>query len=241
MGDTIMSTEKTKEIAVITGADRGCGLALTRNFLEAGWRVYAGQFMPDWPDLDALTGEYPEDLVLIPLDVSSGESVSGAAALISAREEKVDLLVNVAGIAPHGSDDAAALRSTFGVNVFGPLRMTEALLPLLRKGKKRICTFSSEAGCIASQHRADTFAYTMSKTALNMETRLIFNVLREEGFTFRLYHPGWVKSYMSGKKSSQGVFEPEETSIVAFRQFTEDRNYEDVLVLRDVNEEIWAF
>ena len=68
-----------------------------------------------------------------------------------------------------------------------------------------------------------------------------FNVLRKEGFTFRLYHPGWVKSYMSGKKSSQGVFEPEETSIIAFRQFTEDRNYEDVLVLRDVNEELWAF
>ena len=236
-----MSMDKTKGIAVITGADRGCGSALTRNFLEGGWRVYAGQFIPEWPELGELAKEFPDQLTILPLDVGSGESVKSAAAFIAAREEKIDLLVNVAGIALHGADDAAALRSTFNVNTFGPLRMTEALLPLLRKGKKRICTFSSEAGCIASQHRADTFAYTMSKTALNMETRLIFNALRGEGFTFRLYHPGWVRSYMSGRKSDRGVFEPEETSAVAYRQFTEDRNYEDVLVLRDVNEELWAF
>lgn len=233
--------ENRMKTVVITGADRGCGFALARYFTEDGWRVYAGQFMSEWKELEQLKKSFPENLILMPLDVGNDASVQAAAEFVKKREEKIDMLVNVAGISGGVEDNVDAMRQTFAVNVLGPLRMTEAFLGLLRKGKKRICVYSSEAGSIETQPREDGFAYAMSKTAVNMEIRLMFNCLRREGFTFRLYHPGWVRSYMSGTKSEAGVYEPEESSAVAFRQFVTDRPYEDVLLMTDVKNEIWPF
>lgn len=226
---------------VITGADRGCGLALVRCFMEDGWRVYAGQFMPEWKELERLKQEFGSNLILMPLDVGDDVSVQEAAEFVGTREEKIDMLVNVAGIAGGAEDDADVWKQVFQVNVLGPLRMTEAFLPLLRGGKKRICVYSSEAGSITTQPREDGFAYSMSKTAVNMEMRLMFNRLRREGFTFRIYHPGWVRSYMSGVRSKAGVYEPEESSMSAYRQFVTDRSCEDVLLMTDVKDEIWPF
>ena len=121
------------------------------------------------------------------------------------------------------------------------MRMVEAFLPLMKKGLKRLCFVSSEAGSVSVAHRAEGFAYCMSKTALNMEVRLMFNRLSKEGYTFRLYHPGWVRSYMMGVKSTVGNFEPEETAAVAYAQFAEDRDWEDVLAMTDVSNEFWPF
>ena len=82
----------------------------------------------------------------------------------------------------------------------------------------------------------------MSKSALNMAVRLMFNRLRKEGYIFRLYHPGWGKSYMAGDvKSTIGTYEPEETARVAHETFTEDRDWEDVLVMTDICREMWPF
>ncbi len=228
-------------IVVITGADRGCGQALVRYFIEGGWRVYAGQFMPEWKELEQLKEEFGSDLILMPLDVSDDASVKAAAEFVGAREENIDMLVNVAGIAGGAEDNADAWKQVFQVNVLGPLRMTEAFLALLRRGKKRICVYSSEAGSITTQPREDGFVYSMSKTAVNMEMRLMFNRLRREGFTFRIYHPGWVRSYMSGVRSREGVYEPEESSASAYLQFVTDRPCEDVLLMMDVKGEIWPF
>lgn len=83
--------------------------------------------------------------------------------------------------------------------------------------------------------------YCLSKTSLNMAVRLIFNQLNPEGYSFRLYHPGWVRSYMMGTKSTVGNFEPEETAAVAFRQFTSNRDWEDTLVMTDVSDHAWPF
>ena len=63
------------EHVVITGADRGIGLSLTENFLRNGYTVYAGQFMPDWPQLDELQKQYPETLHILPLNVGDDASV----------------------------------------------------------------------------------------------------------------------------------------------------------------------
>ncbi len=73
---------------------------------------------------------------------------------------------------------------------------------------KRLCFVSSEAGSITVAHRKDGYAYCMSKASLNMAVKLMFNELRPQGYTFRLYHPGWVNSYMGGdQKGTSGKYE----------------------------------
>ncbi|MDD4797085.1 MAG: SDR family oxidoreductase, partial [Eubacteriales bacterium] len=121
------------------------------------------------------------------------------------------------------------------------LRMAQAFLPLMHTGLRRLCFVSSEAGSVAVGHRGDGYSYTMSKTALNMGVRLLFNQLQPQGYTFRLYHPGWMRSYMSGQKSVVGTLEPEESAQSAVAQFLEDRDWEDRLVMLDENGMAWPF
>lgn len=223
----------------ITGADRGIGFALCRCFVENGWQVFAGRFMPEWTELDALQDRYGEAVSLISLDVGNEESVRQAAAAVGEKTEYLDMLVNCAGIFQNGSDEATLL--CLNINTVGPLRMVEAFLPLMEKGEKRLCFFSSEAGSITLAHRDGDVSYCVSKTCLNMAVRLMFEALQPKGFRFRLYHPGWVRTYMSGEKSTVGNYEPEETAQKAYQQFVSDREWEDVLVLQDVVDELWPF
>lgn len=225
---------------MITGADRGVGFALCQYFAEGGWRVFAGQYMPEWKELEKLKKQYGDQVVMIPLDVGSTDSVKAAAKQTAQETENLDILINCAGISGM-SDDRNVLNAVFNVNTLGALRMVEAFLPLMENGMKRLCFVSSEAGCVALAHRTDSFSYCMSKRALNMEVKLMFNKLAPEGYTFRLYHPGWVRSYMMGTKSTVGNFEPEETAQVAYRQFTENRNWEDILAMTDVSDEVWPY
>ena len=224
---------------LITGADRGVGYALAELFAINGWKVFAGQFMPEWKQLEGLKKRFPDFLELLPLDVSSHESVEQAIHLISKKTDILDMLVNVAGISQSGSRDA--MLAVFRVNTIGPIQMVEAALPLMKSGMKRICIVSSEAGSISVAHRKECSAYCMSKTALNMAARLMFNQLQKEGYSFRLYHPGWVRSYMQGAKSANGYFEPEDAAITAYKQFTTDRTWEDTLVMTDVLDMTWPF
>ena len=227
-----MDTMKT---VMITGADRGVGHALCEQFLMGGWHVLAGQFMPEWPQLGELKQKYPDALDIIPLDVGSTESVQAAAKAAGELADHVDLLVCCAGIS-RGDE-----RAIFNVNVTGAVRMTESFLPLMQTGLKRLAYVSSESGSIAVSHRDGGFAYPISKTALNMVVRRMFRTLQPKGYTFRLYHPGWVRSYMGGQKSTMGNFEPEEAAATAYSQFTTDREAEDVLVMTDVSGEMWPY
>ena len=228
------------EHVVITGADRGIGAALTEIFLRSGYTVYAGQFMPDWGELAALQQQYPALLHIIPLNVGDDQSVRDAAAAVAARTSRVDYLINCAGVFPL-TDDAPSFLRAFQVNSLGPLRMVEAFLPLMQQGARKICTFSSETGVIPLMQRTKDFSYCVSKAALNMEMHMLFRQLRPEGFTFRLFHPGWVKSYMYGTKSTVGDFEPEEAALAAYRYFTGSDEIDDVLLLRDIRGQYWPF
>src|SRR3954447_4252851 len=89
-----------EQIALVTGADRGLGSALTAGLLERGWCVFAGQHRPDWPELDALARRFPETLHVIPLEVRSMESVRAAAQEISGITDQIDVLMNTAGVGP---------------------------------------------------------------------------------------------------------------------------------------------
>lgn len=220
---------------LITGADRGVGYSLCECFLREGWRVYAGQYMPEWPWLAELQKRHPENLTILPLDVGSDESVRLAAGQI----EKLDMLVSNAGIG--GGDDEASLRRVYNVNTLAAIRLVEALLPKMQDGLKRLAFVSSEAGVITIAHRDGGYGYTLSKAMLNATVHCMFRQLRPQGFTFRLYHPGWVRSYMSGVKSTYGRLEPEEAAETAYGQFTDDRTWEDTLMMTDVYGHIWPW
>jgi NAD(P)-dependent dehydrogenase (short-subunit alcohol dehydrogenase family) len=222
----------------ITGADRGVGYSLCEYFLQGGWHVIAGQYMPAWPQLQDLQKKQPQ-LDILPLDVSSTASVQAAAEKTAQLCDHLDLLVNCAGII--GNDSYDSLRAVLSTNTLGALRMVEAFLPLMHTGLRRLAFVSSEAGSISVAHRQGGCTYTMSKTALNMLVRRMFRTLSPQGFTFRLYHPGWVRSYMSGEKTAVGDFEPEEAAAEAYRQFTQNRETEDVLVMTDISGEMWPY
>lgn len=233
---------------LITGADRGLGLALVRSFLQAGDTVFAGQYMPEWPELGEMQKEYPNRLFPVPLDVSDSASVSKAYESVCTRTEYLDFLINNAGISG-GAGDIYELENPekgtalYSTNALGPLRIASCFLPLLEapQSEKRLCFVSSEAGSISVCHRADGFLYPMSKAALNMAVKMLFQQLQPKGYSFRLFHPGWVKSYMSGRKSTVGKFEPEESARAGFLLFTEPQPHEDVLRLIDNEGRTWPF
>ena len=188
-----------ERVAFVTGADRGLGFALTIGLLERGWRVIAGQYLPEWPDLVALAESSSGRLTLVPLDVASDESVRAAAELAGSLVDRIDLLVSNAGVnsaatarpirEPQDHDQMARL---YDVNAVGPLRVVQAFLPLTDRGDlKRLCFVSSDAGSINRAERKSWYGYCCSKAALNMGVSMLFNDLRPAGYTFRLYHPGW--------------------------------------------------
>jgi len=224
-------TDGQTAVAFVTGADRGLGLALTARLLAKGWRVFAGQYMPDWPDLAALADQYPgERLTPVPLDVADETSTRAAAQRVQRCTDRVDLVINNAGVLssqegpicePQDYDEMFRL---YNVNALGPLRVIEAFLPLTDQSEsKRLCFVSSEASSINRCMRTSWYGYCMSKTALNMAVKILFNRLRPQGYTFRVYHPGWMRSYMRGSKSTEGDMEPEEAAVPALAYFLRDR------------------
>ena len=233
----------------VTGGDRGLGFALCAGLLEQGWQVLAGQYMPEWPDLSTLAGQYPQALHRVPLDVSSAESARAAAQAVAAISDHVDVLINNAGVASPTSlrpirepQDYAEMHRLYDVNALGPLRIVEAFLPLTDRGSlKRLCFVSSEAGSIARAKRTAWFGYCMSKAALNMQVKLLFNELHPQGYTFRVYHPGWLRSYMGGKKNMEAAFEPEESAARAIPIFLGQREDEGRLVMVDYEGNEWPW
>src|SRR3954451_10407278 len=87
-----------EQTALVTGADRGLGSALVAGLLERGWRVFAGQHRPEWPELSALARRFPGTLHVIPLEVRSMTSVEEAAAAVSTMGAHIDMLINNAGV-----------------------------------------------------------------------------------------------------------------------------------------------
>ena len=238
-----------ERVAVVTGADRGLGLTLSVGLLEGGWRVFAGQYLPEWPELGRLAAVYPQRLTLVGMDVISTDSAREAARRVGVEAGHVELLVNNAGvISPTSSrsiresQDYADMHRLYDVNSLGPLRVVEAFLPLLDRGRlKRLCFVSSEAGSITTCRRKSWFGYCMSKTALNMAVRILFNDLHPSGYTFRLYHPGWMRTYMSGARNPQADLEPQEAAVPALAYFLSERDDEDTLVMRDLKGREWPW
>lgn len=175
--------------------------------------------MADNRQLTDLAEVWQDRLSLVELDVSSDQSVADAAAQIARITDTLELVINNAGIL--GDIGAtildplsmADMQQVYNVNALGPLRVTNAVAPLvLRSESKLFVQISSEAGSIADCERNSWFGYCMSKAAVNMQGALIHNEVKKSGGKVLLLHPGWVQSYMSGSLNTEATLTADESA-----------------------------
>jgi NAD(P)-dependent dehydrogenase (short-subunit alcohol dehydrogenase family) len=211
-----MSTRKT---ALITGANKGIGREIARQLGHKGYSVWLGC-------RDAQRGERAVaalhneglDAHLLALDVTNDASVKAAAATYGKTNETLDVLVNNAGVSTGGYavpteaslDDMHAL---YEVNVFGPVRVTQAFVPFLRKaGQGRIVMMSSGLGSIAAQldmtsgtYGVSLLGYNSSKSALNMITVSFAKELAAHGIKVNAADPGYVATDLNDNRGYRTV------------------------------------
>lgn len=186
---------------LITGANRGIGLELARQYAADGWRVIATCREPAQATaLAAIAG-----VEIHALAVDDPAAIAGLAAALAGRT--LDLLINNAGIMgpelPAQSCegvDAAGWLQTLKVNSLAPLLLTLALRPALKPGAT-VATLSSQLGSIAENESGGMYAYRASKAAVNMVNKSLAVDLRDDGIICLVLHPGWVQTDMGGAKA----------------------------------------
>ena len=187
---------------LVTGANRGIGLEFTRQLLQRGDRVTATCRHPGRASaLNALAGEHPGRLHVLPLDITDAKSHAELVRELPLVGGDVDLLINNAGVLHSGERfghlTAGNFEDSFRTNALGPLLLTQALAPHLAPGAK-VVNLSSVLGSVGSVDGFHTPSYAVSKAALNMVTALLAQALAERGATVLAFHPGWVMTDMGG-------------------------------------------
>jgi len=188
---------------VITGANRGIGLELARQFRKRGDEVVAA-CRKSSDELTKLGVEIVEGV-----DVADDASVGQLASSLKGRT--IDVLVNCAGILSDeslGDLDFDRMRRQFEVNSLGPLRVTAALRGNLGQGSK-VAIVTSRMGSIEDNTSGGRYGYRMSKAAVNMAGRSLANDLKDVGVAVAILHPGFVRTDMTGH---QGLIDPPESA-----------------------------
>ncbi len=195
-----------REVAVVTGGNKGLGREIVRQLAAEGLTVYLGA-------RDTALGQAAQqelasegaDVRFVQLDVTDEASVEAAAKTVAQQAGRLDVLINNAGIATEWGIavpeiDAEVLRRAYEVNVFGVVTVTKAFLPLLRRSENgRIVNMSSQLGSLTllndqSHPRSKTgfLSYSSSKAALNALTIVYSNALRADGIKVNAAAPGLV-------------------------------------------------
>lgn len=198
-----MTVDATIRI-LVTGASRGLGLEFVRQALARGDTVVAGARNPQRGSaLHELADAYPGRLHILALDVADSASFASFAAAVGERVPALDLLINNAGILARGEAfgqlQASTFMEAFNTNALGPLLLTQALTPLLQRGKNAlVLNLSSDLGSMT--HTAGFYlpSYDVSKAALNMVGVLLSHALAEHQVRVLNMHPGWVRTEMGG-------------------------------------------
>jgi NAD(P)-dependent dehydrogenase (short-subunit alcohol dehydrogenase family) len=217
----------TTTIALITGANKGIGLETARQFGARGFTVLAGARDQE-RGLEAERELRADgvDARFVSLDVTLDAPVREAADWIEREYGRLDILVNNAGIArgnPASETDLDTMREVYEVNVFGVIRVTNAMLPLLRRAPAaRIVHVSSEVGSISSmtdpasplaQMPMASLAYPSSKSALNMITAIYAKELRDTPIKVNAANPGYTKTDLNHNSGFRSVTEGAEATV----------------------------
>ena len=180
----------------ITGANRGLGEEFVKQFLEDDWDIIATCRNPNEIQLDI-----PRNSIdIFPLDVTDHDSITRLKADLGKRP--IDVLINNAGIIGQrdgfGTLDYSAWAGAMDTNVFGPMRIAEALIEnVVESDLKQMVFITSRMGSITETH-PNAYVYRSSKAALNMAVRCMSLELADKGITAILFHPGHVQTDMGG-------------------------------------------
>lgn len=215
--------------AIVTGANKGIGLATAKKLCEAGINVIGTARSQQNIDhaLEHFKKETSISFQL--LDLSDANSIKQFTKNISSKYSSIDILVNNAGIHLDGiwagnntlEVNRSVLENTFAVNFFGTVELTQQLFPLLMKSTgARIVNISSIMGSMALHIQPDSdirhvkpFAYDASKTALNQFTIHLAHYLEGTVHAVSSVHPGWVKTDLGGEMAPLETEQGAETGV----------------------------
>lgn len=190
---------------LITGANRGIGLALVNTYLQAGWHVLATCRDPQAAtELNALAPTYPE-LQVFALDVANYDQMAELSEKLA--PVAIDVVINNAGIYgpkgyAFGETDIETWREVMEVNVFATLRLAELFYTHLSHGEDKIfAALSSKVGSNTMNTKGGGYIYRSSKAALNSVIKSLSNDLLTEGIRTVALHPGWVQTEMGGENA----------------------------------------
>ena len=207
---------------LITGANRGVGLALARVYAQIGGsRIIAACRRPEHStELKALADTPQCSIDIVPLDVNNPSSIDRCVGVLTDTYGSLDTLINNAGVfggsvseplpqtARFGSLGMAEMLDVFRTNSVAPVLVAQACSDLLRKGTNcRIVNVSSDAGSIALREGKGNYTYMASKAALNMMTRCMAAELRDEQIIVVSMHPGFLRTDMGGPGAPMSVDE----------------------------------
>ena len=188
---------------VITGANRGIGLALAEQYHQQNCRITA-ICRSSSPGIERVAAK-----VISGVDVTNDTDIS--AIVEGLKDETIDLLINNAGLLQDevlGTIDFDSIRQQMEINAYAPLKVTEALLPKLKKGSK-IGIITSRMGSIADNTSGGRYGYRASKAALNAFGKSLAMDLKEQEIAVAILHPGFVKTRMV---NFGGMITPEESA-----------------------------
>jgi NAD(P)-dependent dehydrogenase (short-subunit alcohol dehydrogenase family) len=205
------------ETFLITGANRGIGLAVTKVLLSQGDKVFAACRQPEKAaELKTLKKTHGDNLELVALEADSDSSVQAAAKEVTKKTDHLDVLFNNAGIQPQPYNaplekvQLPIMREAYEVNTLGPLRVSQAFLSLVKKAKNpRIINMTSGLASLSGKSEGAFYAYGASKAALNMLTRTMAFDLKKNKITVVCLDPGWVQTDMGGPNAP---LKPEESA-----------------------------
>ncbi len=195
------------KVVLITGASRGIGYALAKKMLSKGFYVIGASRN------GKIEGFENDTFYSLKLDLSNTSSIEKAHDEIKEKFNHIDVLINNAGIGPDldtPRPDLKSFRETFEINVTGTVFFTEPLIDLISENGK-IVNVSSKMGALDICERTDSVAYRMSKSALNMFTKILANRLKNK-IKVASIHPGWVKTTIAKDNIVNGRITTEESA-----------------------------
>ena len=214
-------------VALVTGANKGIGFEISRQLAKKGYTVVIGaRDERKGAEAAAKLRDEGLDVRHVRLDVTDPATVAPLPKFLDETFGRLDVLVNNAGIAldwgqPPSAVPLDTIRETFDTNFFGPIALTQALLPLLRKSPAgRIVNVSSGLGSLtllsdpkSAQHGVNVLGYDSSKTALNAFTVALAKELRDTPIKVNSADPDWVRTDMGGANATHSVEEGADTPV----------------------------
>jgi NAD(P)-dependent dehydrogenase (short-subunit alcohol dehydrogenase family) len=201
-----------QETVLITGANRGIGLEFVRQFARGGSQVIACCREPTSAStLNTLMQESDGKVTVHRLDVANRAQREDLRRELG--DTPIDLLINNAGVygqrdATFGNIDEQQWLETFAINAIAPIKLSEALVENVARGRRKIiASISSQMGSIADNSSGGHYVYRSSKAALNAAMKSMALDLQSRGVIAAILHPGWVKTDLGGPNALISVEE----------------------------------